>query len=68
MIAGAVMSPQLAVRAVGEPAKVFRLGVLQPGPPGPGYRAFVKQLRMLGYEEGRNLRIEYLQLDSAIAL
>jgi putative ABC transport system substrate-binding protein len=44
--------------------KVFRLGVLQSTPPGPGYRAFVEQLRVLGYEEGRNLQIDYVQLDS----
>jgi hypothetical protein len=51
----------------GEPTKVFRLGVLQPSPSGPGYRAFVQQLQVLGYDEGRNLRIDFLQLGGADA-
>jgi putative tryptophan/tyrosine transport system substrate-binding protein len=33
--------------------------------PGPGAQAFVKQLHVLGWEEGRNLQIDYLQLDNA---
>jgi putative ABC transport system substrate-binding protein len=64
LLAGSAISPQLVVRAVGESVKVFRLGVLQPTSPGPGYRAFVEQLRVLGYEEGRNLQIDYVQLHS----
>jgi putative tryptophan/tyrosine transport system substrate-binding protein len=63
--AGAAMLPQLAARAAGESTKVFRLGVLQPSPPGPGYRAFVQQLHVLGYDESRNLRIDFLQLGGA---
>ena len=39
--------------------------MLQPTRPGPGYRAFVAQLHALGYEEGRNLQIDYVELDSA---
>jgi putative ABC transport system substrate-binding protein len=67
------VSPPFAAGAAGaagaarEPAKVFRLGVLQPLPPGPGYRAFVQQLLAFGYEEGRNLQIGYVQLDLADA-
>ena len=64
---GAATSPHLAARAVGEPAKVFRLGVLQRLPPGPGFRAFVQQLRALGYEEPHNLQIVFVQLDDADA-
>jgi putative ABC transport system substrate-binding protein len=64
VLAGAAMSPPFAAKAAGEPEKAFRLGVLQATPPGPGYRAFVEQLRVLGYEEGRNLQIDYVQLDS----
>jgi hypothetical protein len=30
----------------------------------PGYRAFVKHLRALGYEESRKLQIDYVQLDT----
>jgi putative tryptophan/tyrosine transport system substrate-binding protein len=66
LLAGAIL-PRFAARAAGEPAKVLRLGVLQPTPPGPGYRAFVQQLLALGYEEGRNLRIDFVQLDSTNA-
>jgi hypothetical protein len=54
LLAGATMPLPFAA---GESAKVFRLGVLQPLPPGPGYRALVQQLLALGWEEGRNLRI-----------
>jgi putative ABC transport system substrate-binding protein len=64
---GVVFASGFPIKADGEPAKVFRLGVLQPNPPStsPGYRAFVEQLRVLGYEEGRNLQIDYVQLDAA---
>ena len=64
LLAGGVVSAQLAAVAAGEPAKIFRLGVLQATPPGPGYRAFLQQLRGLGWEEGRNLQIDYVQVDS----
>jgi putative ABC transport system substrate-binding protein len=64
LLAGTAMSPPFAATAAGETAKVFRLGVLQATPPGPGYRAFVEQLHALGYEEGRNLQIDFVQLDS----
>jgi putative ABC transport system substrate-binding protein len=59
------MSPPFALAVAGERAKVFRLGVLTPTGPGPGVHAFVEQLRVLGWEEGRNLQIDYLQLDNA---
>jgi len=32
--------------------------------PGPGIRALEQQLRALGWEEGRNLQIDYVQFDS----
>jgi putative ABC transport system substrate-binding protein len=53
--------------AAGEPAKVFRLGILSLGPPGPGIRALEQRLQTLGWEEGRNLRIDYVQLDQTDA-
>src|SRR5215469_9033198 len=53
--------------AAGEPTKAFRLGVLALGPPGPGIRALEQRLRMLGWEEGRNLQIDYVQLDGTDA-
>src|SRR5215472_14171224 len=65
--AGAAISPLLAARAADEPAKVFRLGTLSPLPPGPGYRAFVQQLLVLGWEGGRNLRIDYVEVGNTDA-
>jgi len=65
--AGAAISPLLAARAADEPAKVFRLGTLSPLPPGPGYRAFVQQLLALGWEDGRNLRIDYVEVGNTDA-
>ena len=56
LLAGAAMLRPFAARAAGEPAKVFRLGVLFPAPPATPYRAFVEQLQLLGYEEGRICR------------
>jgi len=61
------MTPPFSVSSTGEPAKVFRLGVLQRLPPGPGYRVFVQQLLVLGWEEGRNLRIDYVELGNTDA-
>jgi hypothetical protein len=49
-----------ATRAPDQPAKVFRLGVLVVLPRGPGYGAFKERLHQLGYEEGRNLRIDQI--------
>jgi putative ABC transport system substrate-binding protein len=56
-----------AVEAADEPAKVFHLGVLFPAPPAHPNRAFVEQLHLLGYEEGRNLQIDLVVLDSTNA-
>lgn len=40
--------------------KVWRLAWLSPADgPGPNHKAFLEQLKKLGYEEGRNLRIEW---------
>ena len=67
LLAGAAMSLLPAAEAADEPSKVFRLGALEPNPPGPGYRALLQQLFALGYEEGRNLRIDYVLFDSTDA-
>jgi putative ABC transport system substrate-binding protein len=64
LMAGTAVLPQIPAGAVGEPAKVLRLGVLAPLPPGPGYQEFAQQLHVLGYEEGRNLKIDFVQFDS----
>ena len=61
-LAGAGMAPPFASSAVGVPTKVFRLGMIVPSRPLPGTRAFEEQLRELGYEEGRNLEFDFLQL------
>ena len=60
LLGGAAVSPSIPARAAGEP-KVFRLGTLSFTPPGPGIRAFERRLQTLGWEEGRNLRIDYVQ-------
>jgi len=53
--------------AAAEPAKVFRLGMLSFTPPGPGIRALERRLQALGWEEGRNLQIDFVQLDATDA-
>ena len=65
LLAGAAASLPFVTGAVGKPAKILRLGVLTATGPGPGVQAFVEQLHVLGWEEGRNLQIDYLQLDNA---
>jgi putative tryptophan/tyrosine transport system substrate-binding protein len=65
LLAASAVPPTLVA---GEPPKVFRLGVLSPLPPGgPGYRAFVERLQALGWEEGRNLQIDFVEFDSTDA-
>jgi len=64
LLGGAAVSP---LSAAGEPAKVLRLGVLSPLPGGPGYRAFIERLHALGWEEGHNLYIDFVQFDSTDA-
>ena len=64
LLAGAAVSP---LSAAGEPGKVLRLGVLSPLPGGPGYRAFIERLHALGWEEGHNLYIDFVQFDSTDA-
>src|SRR6516165_7779375 len=63
LLGGAAVSPSIPARAAGEP-KVFRLGTLSFTPPGPGIRALERQLQTLGWEEGRNLQIDFVQLDN----
>ena len=64
LLAGATMPLRFAA---GEPSKVFRLGMLSFTPPGPGIRALEQRLQTLGWEEGRNLRIDFVQLDETDA-
>lgn len=66
LLAGAAVSPSIPARAAGDLTKTFRLAVLSTNPPGGrGYFAFLQQLHLLGHEEGRNLQIDYVQLDIA---
>ena len=67
LFAGAA-APPFVVRAADEPVKVFRLGILSPLPPGPGILALEQRLQQLGWEEGRNLQIDYVQVDSTDAV
>lgn len=57
--------------------KIWKLGWLSPADgPGPNHEAFVQQLKKLGYEQGKNLKIEWawvgprteLMSDAAIKL
>jgi putative ABC transport system substrate-binding protein len=51
----------LPVRAVAQPAKLLRIGMIVPSRKQPGVRAFEQRLRELGYAEGRNLAIEAVE-------
>jgi putative ABC transport system substrate-binding protein len=64
LFAGAATWPPFWATAADDPEKFLRLGVIAPLPPGPGIRPCVEQLRVLGWEEGRNLHIDYVQVDS----
>ena len=61
-LAGAAEALQSASRAAAEPTQILRLGMIVPSRPLPGTRAFEDQLRELGYEEGRNLHLDFVQL------
>ena len=63
LFASAATSSRLTPGEAGEPAKVFRLCMLSFTPPGPGIRALERRLQTLGWEEGRNLQIDFVQLD-----
>jgi len=67
LMAGAATSPRLAAEAAGDPPKVFRLGMLSFTPPGPGIRALEQRLQTLGWQEGRNLQIDFVRLDETDA-
>jgi putative ABC transport system substrate-binding protein len=59
LVSAAVMLPRIA-RAQKPAAKIWRLGILQPGaPPDPIVDALQERLKELGYSEGHNIVYEY---------
>lgn len=66
-LAGAAVQPPLAARAADKPRKPFRLGMLSFTPPNPGIRALEQRLQTLGWQEGRNLQIDFVRLDETDA-
>lgn len=59
MVGGSILAAPLAVEAQ-QSGRVYRVGVLSPGTPPPGRLDALRQgLRELGYEEGRNISLEW---------
>ena len=56
---GAAFAGGFPTKAAGDVAKVFRIAMIVPWRPLPGTRAFEEQLRKFGYEEGRNLHLDF---------
>ena len=64
-LAFSVVAPPLTAEA--QPARLRTIGFLGPPPSAGGLvQAFQQGLRDLGYEEGRNIRIEYRYTDVAL--
>jgi putative ABC transport system substrate-binding protein len=68
MVSAAAMWP-LVARAQ-EAGRFARVGVLGPGldnpVTGPGYQAFLSELRKLGFTEGQNVIVEYRRTDEGL--
>ncbi|HEY4957215.1 MAG TPA: ABC transporter substrate-binding protein [Caldimonas sp.] len=57
-VAAIVASRSLRAQA---PARIWRVSWLSPADgPGPNHEAFLQQMRKLGYDEGRNLHMEWV--------
>ena len=65
LLVGGTITVARTLRAQ-QPTKIFRLGMIVPSRPLSGTRAFEEKLRELGYEEGRNLQLDFLQLFSTL--
>jgi putative ABC transport system substrate-binding protein len=69
LLGGAAAACPLAARAQ-EAGRFARVGVLGPGldnpVSGPGYQAFVSELRKLGFTEGKNVIVEYRRTDEGL--
>ena len=51
---------EIPIADAAQQAKIWRIGWLSPAEgPGPNHEAFLKQLKALGYEEGKNIHIEW---------
>jgi len=58
ILLGAALLPTAMGRAQ-EPGRIYRLGILRPGPPDHAYgAAFRDELRRSGFVEGQNLQID----------
>ena len=57
-----------AVAQAQQQAKVPKIGWLgaRPAAPGPGYELFRRELRELGYVEGKNIAFEYRYADNKL--
>jgi hypothetical protein len=67
LLVGIALAPLLSARAA-EPAKIFHVGMFNLNLPRsvPFNVAFEQRLRELGYVEGQNLAIDFLQLPEAM--
>jgi putative tryptophan/tyrosine transport system substrate-binding protein len=60
-LAGVLAAPPAA--GAQQAGRIYRVGYLSPTPPSQGLAVFVRRLKELGYEEGRNLLIEARSAD-----
>jgi putative tryptophan/tyrosine transport system substrate-binding protein len=64
ILAGAQQKPTPALGKAEPGSRVPVVGVLLNEPPEPAFAAFLEKFRELGYEEGRNVRLEIRSADS----
>src|SRR6516162_3187993 len=67
LVGGATAACAWASAARAQSQKTLRIGWVSVQPRGnnPPFNAFLKRLRELGYDDGRNLALEYVQAPSA---
>ncbi len=64
LLAGAQQEAMPVIGKAEPGSRVPILGVLLYDPPGPAFAAFRETFRELGYEEGRNVRLEIRSADA----
>ena len=64
LLAGAQQKPMPAIGKAEPGSRVPVVGVLLNEPPEPAFAAFLEKFRELGYEEGRNVRLEIRSADA----